>query len=162
MTPPPAIALRRGDAGPAVAAVCERLVLTGDLPGDVPGGTGHDGGSTRSDAPVFDERVEQAVKSFQQRRGLLVDGIVGRQTYAVLDGARWALGDRVLRYIPDYFVEGDDVVALQARLAELGFTPGTAARGCDHHAQAMNSSSSRSSLGLGWAPTMLLTTWPLT
>src|SRR5512144_1498801 len=115
MTPPPSIALRRGDAGPAVAAVCERLVLTGDLPG----GAGH---ADRHGDPIFDERVEEAVKSFQQRRGLLVDGVVGRHTYAVLDGARWALGDRVLRYVPEYFVEGDDVVALQARLAELAFS----------------------------------------
>ena len=121
MTPPPETALRRGDAGPAVAAVCERLVLTGDLPE----AAGHgDRVHPMFDDPIFDERVEHAVKSFQQRRGLLVDGIVGRQTYAALDGARWTLGDRVLRYIPEHFVEGDDVVALQARLTELGFTPG--------------------------------------
>ena len=117
MTPPQAVVLRRGDAGPSVAAVCERLVLSGDLPGG-PGTIDAQG------EPVFDERIEHAVKSFQQRRGLIVDGIVGRSTYAVLDGARWALGDRVLRYVPGYFVEGDDVVALQGRLAELGFTPG--------------------------------------
>jgi N-acetylmuramoyl-L-alanine amidase len=109
--------VRRGDSGPAVAAVCERLVLTGDLPG----GAGH---TDRFGEPIFDERVEAAVKSFQQRRGLLVDGIVGRSTYAALDGARWRLGDRVLRYLPDHFIEGDDVVALQSRLAELGFSPG--------------------------------------
>jgi N-acetylmuramoyl-L-alanine amidase len=117
MTPQQSVVLRRGDSGPAVAAVCERLVLSGDLPG----GSGH---SDRFGDAVYDERVEQAVKSFQQRRGLIVDGIVGRSTYAVLDGARWALGDRVLRYVPEHFVEGDDVVALQSRLAELGFTPG--------------------------------------
>lgn len=117
MTPPQSVVLRRGDSGPAVAAVCERLVLSGDLAG----GQGHTDGVGN---PVFDERVEQAVKSFQQRRGLIVDGVVGRSTYAVLDGARWALGDRVLRYVPEHFVEGDDVVALQTRLAELGFTPG--------------------------------------
>jgi len=117
MTPQQSVVLRRGDSGPAVAAVCERLVLSGDLPG----GSGH---NDRFGDPVYDERVEQAVKSFQQRRGLIVDGIVGRSTYAVLDGARWALGDRVLRYVPEHFIEGDDVVALQARLVELGFTPG--------------------------------------
>jgi N-acetylmuramoyl-L-alanine amidase len=117
MTPPQPAALRRGDAGPAVAAVVERLVLTGDLPTDACPPDNHGG-------PAFDEQVEQAVKSFQQRRGLLVDGVVGHHTYAVLDGARWTLGDRVLRYVPEYFVEGDDVVALQSRLAELGFTPG--------------------------------------
>jgi N-acetylmuramoyl-L-alanine amidase len=101
-----------------VADVCDRLVLTGDLSDEVAASLG------APDSAVFDERVEQAVKSFQQRRGLLVDGIVGRSTYAVLDGARWALGDRVLRYVPDHFSEGDDVAQLQARLVELGFTPG--------------------------------------
>jgi len=33
---------------------------------------------------VFDDRTEAAVRSFQQRRGLLVDGIVGPQTRAAL------------------------------------------------------------------------------
>jgi N-acetylmuramoyl-L-alanine amidase len=101
-----------------VADVCDRLLLTGDLPEEVAGSLGP------REAARFDERVEQAVKSFQQRRGLLVDGVVGRSTYAVLDGARWALGDRVLRYVPDHFFEGDDVAQLQSRLVELGFTPG--------------------------------------
>lgn len=118
MTPQPAVVLRRGAIGPAVADVCERLVLTGDLPGDLAGTFGS------RESMIFDERVEQAVKSFQQRRGLLVDGIVGRATYAVLDGARWSLGDRVLRFLPDFFIEGDDVGQLQARLVELGFSPG--------------------------------------
>ena len=34
------------------------------------------------------------------------------------------LGDRVLRYLPGHSLEGDDVAHLQARLAELGFSPG--------------------------------------
>ncbi len=113
MTPQTVVALRRGDSGPAVTAVRERLRLAGVLPGGPPAGDLN-----------FDGAVEEAVKIFQQRRGLIVDGVVGRSTYAVLDGARWALGDRVLRYVPEYFVEGDDVVSLQSRLAELGFGPG--------------------------------------
>lgn len=117
MTPQHSVVLRRGDSGAAVAAVRERLVLSGDLPAA-------DLEPARDDRAVFDHEVEEAVKSFQQRRGLIVDGIVGRSTYAVLDGSRWGLGDRVLRYVPEYFIEGDDVVALQGRLAELGFTPG--------------------------------------
>lgn len=122
MTPQPVTVLRRGDAGPAVAAVCERLVLSGDLPG----GFLRDRGDTvRTGAEVcFDEQVERAVKAFQQRRGLVVDGIVGRSTYAVLDGARWGLGDRVLRCVPEHFIEGDDVLHLQQRLLQLGFQPG--------------------------------------
>ncbi|MDV3219962.1 N-acetylmuramoyl-L-alanine amidase [Intrasporangium sp.] len=118
MTPQPIVVLRRGDSGSAVADVCDRLLVTGDLPATWTGRSG------LRDAVVFDELVEEAVKSFQQRRGLLVDGVVGRSTYSVLDGARWALGDRVLRYLPDHFLEGDDVAQLQGRLADLGFTPG--------------------------------------
>jgi N-acetylmuramoyl-L-alanine amidase len=117
MTPYPAIVLRRGDSGPAVADVCERLRATGDLPA-----------SAASAGPLrdatYDARVEEAVKSFQQQRGLMVDGVVGPATYAVLDGARWALGDRVLSHVPGHFMEGDDVVSLQRRLVELGFRPG--------------------------------------
>ena len=134
MTPPPVIAVRRGDSGRAVAEICQRLALTGDLRSSAavradaqPFRPTH----PRSDArtlgeadAVFDERVERAVRSFQQRRGLLVDGVVGRSTYAVLDGARWSLGDRILRHVPGPPVEGDDVAALQNRLVELGFTPG--------------------------------------
>ncbi|MDN5791170.1 MAG: N-acetylmuramoyl-L-alanine amidase [Micrococcales bacterium] len=122
MTPQPVAVLRRGDAGPAVAAVCERLVLSGDLPDGFrsdPGGTLQDRAGMR-----FDAEVDRAVRAFQQRRGLVVDGIVGRSTYAVLDGARWSLGDRVLRYVPEHFIEGDDVVHLQERLLQLGFQLG--------------------------------------
>ncbi|HET7397500.1 MAG TPA: N-acetylmuramoyl-L-alanine amidase [Intrasporangium sp.] len=118
MTPQPSVVLRRGDSGPAVADVRDRLVRSGDLAPDAA-----QAGPDRATA-LFDERVETAVKSFQQRRGLLVDGIVGRATYAVLDGSRWALGDRVLRFIPEYFLEGDDVGQLQERLVQLGFRPG--------------------------------------
>ena len=115
MTPSqPAIVLRRGDTGSAVDDVCDRLRLTGDLPDDP------SGPDSRHPA-LYDDRVEQAVKSFQQRRGLLVDGTVGPATYAVLDGARWSLGDRVLSHIPGRFLEGDDVSSLQRRLGELGF-----------------------------------------
>ena len=94
MTPHQVVVLRRGDRGLAVADVRDRLVLTGDLPAERT-----DSAGPRENVE-FGEDVELAVKSFQQRRGLLVDGIVGRSTYAVLDGARWSLGDRVLRFLP--------------------------------------------------------------
>lgn len=116
MTSQPLHVLRPGDRGPAVADVCDRLVLTGDLPSSF--------AVDDRDAAVYDEVVEQAVRAFQQRRGLLVDGVVGSSTYTVLDGARWHLGDRVLRYLPGRPLEGDDVGELQKRLAGLGFTPG--------------------------------------
>lgn len=104
------LVLRRGDDGPGVGAVRERLVATGDL---------SDATST-----TFTEDVEQAVRSFQQRRGLLVDGIVGPQTYRALEAARWRLGDRILLHTPGHLMDGDDVAALQERLLSLGFPCG--------------------------------------
>jgi N-acetylmuramoyl-L-alanine amidase len=104
--------LRVGSIGPEVVAVRERLYATGDLRGS-------------SESPeTFDGEVERAVRSFQQRRGLLVDGIVGPQTYRTLDGARWLLGDRILMHTPGHLLMGDDVTALQERLLGLGFSSG--------------------------------------
>ena len=66
---------------------------------------------------VYDESLLRAVHAFQQRRGLIVDGVVGPQTYIALDGARWKLGDRLLSYTPGHLIQGDDVAELQERLA---------------------------------------------
>lgn len=104
--------LRRGDEGPQVQAVRERLVATGDLPASAAAETS------------FDDSVENAVRAFQQRRGMLVDGVVGPQTYRALDGARWLLGDRILLHTPGHLMLGDDVAALQQRLLGLGFSAG--------------------------------------
>ena len=111
---------RRGDTGPAVAEIRDRLGRLGLL---VDGAVGHD---HRVD-PVpdcFDDAVDRAVRSFQQERGLTVDGVVGPQTFRRLEEARWALGDRVLSYSPGHVVSGDDVLALQQRLSGLGFDLG--------------------------------------
>ncbi len=106
--------LGRGARGPAVTAVRERLVATGDLPAS---------GASSTD---YDETVEHAVRAFQQRRGLIVDGVTGPQTYRALDGARWLLGDRLLLHTPGHLMGGDDVRALQQRLLGLGFAGGRA------------------------------------
>ena len=73
--------------------------------------------------PVFDQPTDWAVREFQQNRGLVVDGIVGRETYAALQAARLSLGDRLLTHQSKMLV-GDDVAALQERLSELGFDSG--------------------------------------
>src|SRR2546427_5476482 len=67
--------------------------------------------------------TEQAVRGFQQRRQLLVDGQVDEQTWNELVEAGYSLEDRVLYLRYPYF-RGDDVRALQAGLNLLGFDAG--------------------------------------
>lgn len=104
--------LRRGDVGPQVTRLRAQLVSAGIWVSP----------STTPD--VFDPGLEQAVRGFQQRRGLVADGVVGPQTARVLDGARWKLGDRVLVCTPGHLMRGDDVAALQERLVVLGLFAG--------------------------------------
>jgi N-acetylmuramoyl-L-alanine amidase len=112
--------LRLGSVGPAVADVRARLAA---LPSDqLPAQDRPGDGAGRSD--VFDETLEQAVRAFQQRKGLIVDGVVGVETFTAIDGARWVLGDRILVHTPGHLQRGEDVVALQERLNTLGFAAG--------------------------------------
>jgi N-acetylmuramoyl-L-alanine amidase len=101
-----------------VAEIRARLSLLGLLPLGVDGTPYH--------SAEFDDSVDGAVRGFQQARGASVDGIVGPQTWRLLDDARWRLGDRVLWYAPSHPLTGDDVAQLQARLLELGFDCGRA------------------------------------
>ena len=108
---------RHGDSGPAVAQITgllERIGFLGDaaFEGEPPLGA------------FFDDRVELAVRTFQQQRGLTVDGVVGPLTFRRLDEARWRLGDRILTHLPGHLQAGDDIYALQRRLLDLGFTVG--------------------------------------
>lgn len=112
--PRTALVARLGYRGPVVRDLRERLADVAD-PAD---------GGQPADPELFDAGLDEAVRSFQQERGLLVDGIVGPWTFAALDAARWRLGDRLLQYTPGHLVRGDDVSALQERLLGLGFHPG--------------------------------------
>jgi N-acetylmuramoyl-L-alanine amidase len=76
------------------------------------------------DETVFDVPLEAVVRAFQQRRGLVADGVVGAQTLRALEGARWRLGDRPLVLTSGPLMRGDDVAALQERLVVLGLLPG--------------------------------------
>lgn len=69
----------------------------------------------------FDEELDHAVRAFQQRRGLLVDGVVGEATYRALKEASYRLGARTLAHQFGAPMYGDDVATLQARLQDLGF-----------------------------------------
>ena len=104
--------LRRGDTGPAVAQLRSMLTSQGLLPSPPDPETATDG---------FDLTVELAVRAFQQRRGLITDGIVGLATYQALCEARLELGCRTLSYLLTSPMRGDDVCTLQERLLELGY-----------------------------------------
>src|SRR5437763_16894696 len=104
--------LRRGDVGPAVAEIRSTLAALGLL-ASVNGAHGSE--------PAFDESVEHAVRAYQQQRGLITDGVVGPDTYRALRDATYQLGARPLAYMVSAPVTGDDVLALQERLLELGY-----------------------------------------
>jgi N-acetylmuramoyl-L-alanine amidase len=106
--------LRTGDSGPAVAEVRAALREFGLLP------------PLAAEAPddQYDTLVEGAVRAFQQRRGLITDGVVGAATYRALREAQWKLGDRMLGLMISAPMAGDDVFTLQERLLELGFDTG--------------------------------------
>lgn len=71
----------------------------------------------------FGESTATAVREFQQRRQLLVDGRVGEDTWHELVEAGRTLGDTVL-YLRYPSFRGDDVRVLQGRLNLLGFDTG--------------------------------------
>lgn len=103
--------IRLGDRGEHVLDVQTRLATLGyAIPTDERTG-------------VFGPATRDAVRAFQQRRGLLVDGIVGEDTWRELVEASWRLGDRVL-YLRGPHSRGDDVRDLQDRLATFGFDVG--------------------------------------
>jgi len=71
----------------------------------------------------FDGAVAQAVKAFQQARGLTISGVVDAITLRSLEEARWKLGDRTISLITPA-MRGDDVAQLQSQLSEMGFNCG--------------------------------------
>ena len=73
---------------------------------------------------VVDDGVVNAIRTFQQMRGLSVTGTVNSMTLRSLDEARWKLGDRSLYLQTSPLLRGDDVATLQARLTEMGFDCG--------------------------------------
>jgi N-acetylmuramoyl-L-alanine amidase len=100
----------RGAHGDAVLDIQARLVGLGY----------HIDGSEHGE---FGATTERAVREFQQRRQLLVDGAVGDHTWGELVEAGYSPGDRLLYLRYPYF-RGDDVRALQSSLNLLGFDAG--------------------------------------
>src|SRR4051812_49607554 len=71
--------LSRGDAGPPVAEVRAALEEMGILEPTGPG------------PALFDEPLEQAVRIFQQHRGLITDGIVGDRKSTRLNSSHMSI-----------------------------------------------------------------------
>jgi N-acetylmuramoyl-L-alanine amidase len=104
-----ALPLRTGATGEPVRDLQRRLAIAGHVAADSVG--------------VYGAATEAAVRAFQERRGLRVDGICGVETWSSLVDAGLRLGDRLL-YLRSPMLRGDDVAALQALLGALGFDAG--------------------------------------
>jgi murein L,D-transpeptidase YcbB/YkuD len=66
--------LQKGSRGKRVALLSTRLIISGDLDE-----------SKETDQALFDESLDEAVRGFQKRHGLLIDGMVGPETLAALN-----------------------------------------------------------------------------
>lgn len=101
---------RLGDEGEPVRDIQDRLASLGHECSGDPVGT-------------FGQCTLQAAKSFQEKRGIHIDGIVGPETWRSLYEAGYRLGDRIL-FLRRPMFRGDDVTELQHRLDNLGFDAG--------------------------------------
>ena len=101
--------LNIGDRSDTVALIANTLVRLGFL-------------QVASD--LFDEKLTQGIKAFQQERGLTATGLINQITQRALEEARWRLGDRVLSLTTPELIRGDDVASLQERLIQMGFNCG--------------------------------------
>lgn len=72
---------------------------------------------------LFDDILCEAVKAFQQSRGIMPTGAIDDSILRELREASYTLGARVLSYQPGQEMVGDDVAQLQSQLHELGFYP---------------------------------------
>jgi len=102
--------LRAGASGSVVAELRQCLASAG-LAG------------IADEADRYGVDTEHAVREFQVKRGLRVDGVCGPETWNALVESGYQLGDRLL-YLSRPFVRGDDVATLQRRLNMLGFHAG--------------------------------------
>ena len=100
--------IKPGDRGDVVTVVTNTL---------------HRLGLISAPTDTFTPEVVDAVRAFQQARGLSVTGEIDLGTQAAIEEARWKLGDRTLK-VDSPLMRGDDVATLQSRLIEMGFNPG--------------------------------------
>ncbi|HVM21131.1 MAG TPA: N-acetylmuramoyl-L-alanine amidase [Egibacteraceae bacterium] len=101
--------IRRGDTGPAVVDVQQRLRRSI--------------GDTVTVDGEFGDQTYALVRRFQRERNLPADGIVGPETWRALVESGYTLGTRLLWH-SRRMMRGDDVRELQHRLNQLGFDAG--------------------------------------
>ncbi len=107
--------LRRMDASRRVTALREALLRAGIS-------MSYLAPDSVNNPALFDDHVDAAVRSFQQSRGLIVDGVAGPDTLRALAEAQFRFGDRTLALTEGQQpVRGDDVAELQRHLSHLGF-----------------------------------------
>lgn len=104
---------RLGDRHSSVAEVRRILAMLGLLDNTDPGAD-----------DLLDSSAATALRAFQQRRGLTIDGVVGTECWQALQSARWRLGDRMLSHNATHQIVGDDVTELQRQLMEIGYNTG--------------------------------------
>ncbi|AZA10330.1 N-acetylmuramoyl-L-alanine amidase [Corynebacterium pseudopelargi] len=113
--------LRVGDRSARVAEVRDALARLGFLQGTSRQVSSSKGQTFTEEEKLFDEPLAEALKAFQQARGIIASGIINDPTLRVLREASYALGSRVLSFQPNNLFVGDDVLQLQQQLQELGF-----------------------------------------
>lgn len=102
--------IKKNSSGEKVTDLQRRLKLLGyDL-------------GTRDVDGIFGIDTENAVRKFQQDRGLLVTGVIDQETWQELVDAGYKIGERML-YLKHPPFRGDDVRVLQLWLKTLGFYP---------------------------------------
>jgi N-acetylmuramoyl-L-alanine amidase len=107
-------AVAPGDRGLAVSDVQKRLRELGFAP---------PGFEAELGAALYGKSTTEAVRDFQEKRGLRTDGQVDETTWHELVEASFKLGDRFLYLrIPPF--RGDDVREVQLYLNRLGFNAG--------------------------------------
>ena len=107
MTPFP---LRRGQHGEPIRDLQRRL-----------GAAGY--GPVGAEAGSFCASTEDALRTFQQARGLHTSGVCDEQSWLAIVEAGWKLGDRLLVLTAPQ-LRGDDVEDLQRALNHVGFDCG--------------------------------------
>lgn len=108
--PGDALPISLGASGESVRDLQQRLTAIGVVAGAIEHG-------------LYDHETEQAVRLFQEQRGLHSTGECDHGTWEALVEAGYELGDRLL-YLRTPMLRGDDVSILQGRLGSMGFDSG--------------------------------------